>query len=548
MAPISNTHRPLLGRDSDSDCQGWSCYNSSQQIGIVFMAIVVPVVVGLVFWFGLIKPNIAYWKRVSREAKQRQEMEQQVREDALRQLSSSTPPARPPPEPPREQTTQEQPQQTPNGPSPADAPPCESSSPAKSQQAPAGSPLKLPPASEAPRDSSPVADDVPFINSPKSIQSQSPKVGLEEEVQSPAAKVQPSDQKTQAETGFQWGEHIPESLRPHFSAKAPMMPFPPFPPLQQQEKQQHWPQHQYLPGSTLRHPFPQPSFHPFISVLPPPPPPPRFAAACQQMPGSFPAPHDQPVYHPPPQPTYAPSSHTATDKEQQTEAPASLTTKSMSFPKFLFSRPRQTALPPRSFTESDLGPERMPSGDRCETSVSPMALPSETSSGNNSSVDNNRHGGRETEDERRGRNRHDDARNRERRYARSEHSLESQHSGNRHGRRRHSSGRRRHGARHSPHPERKHERRRARRESSRSCSPDHRRYVNIHASTVEKEVSPLTLSLQLARAPKGHKALPTCLPRTTCTYCAWGLGHCNRGKSTGAAEAATRSRGVFNQT
>lgn len=467
MAPICNTHRALLGRDADSGCEGWSCYNGSQQIGIVFMAIVVPVVVGLVFWFGLIKPNLSYWKRVSSEAKQRQEMEQQVREDALRQLPLSPPPDGPSPGPPQERKPQEQPQKTQDDLSPTDAPPREPSPPVKSQQAPVGSPLKLPPAFEAPRGYSPVAeDDVPFINSPKSIQPQSPRIGSVEEARSPVAEVQPSDQKTQAETRFQWGENIPEMQRPHLSANIPMMPFPPF---QQQQKQQYWQQHQDCPGSTLKRPFPRPSFHPFISVLPPPPPPPIFAPAGQQVPGSYPAQQDQPVYHPPPQPTYAPSSSVAMDKEQQSETPSSLTTKSTSFPKFLFSRPRETVLPPRSFTESDLGSERKPFGNRGEMAVSPMALPSETSSGNN------RREGRDTEDEREEKNRHDDARHREGRYARSEHSFESQSSRDGHARR-YSSSRRRHGARrHSPHSTRKHERRRARRESSRSCSPDYHR-------------------------------------------------------------------------
>ncbi len=245
----------------EATCHGWSCYNSAQQAGIVFIAILIPVLVAVLYWFIIVKPKFEESAIAAAEAQVLQQYRQQPPQPP-QPPPQQAPPQAPPQtvEPPPEQPVQDQPQ-------PAQAPPENLAPPEKANEAP--SPLqasqktpvdslkKLPPAvlvgsvSPTATRASPAAGST--INSPqKSGTFQYPSVA-------------PSSSPPKSEPAEQAQQQQPQLQQPQFQQPVPQARNLAFPfPL----GQTHPP---VVPGQPLGSSiFALP---PFISAIPPPPPP-----------------------------------------------------------------------------------------------------------------------------------------------------------------------------------------------------------------------------------------------------------------------------------
>lgn len=404
---------------NDQDCHGWGCYTSAGRSGIIFMSVIVPVVLFLVFWLAVMRPIMDNMSISDLDDVQEQQPQ---------------PPLQQPVQPPQESQPQGQGQQPkdapvpppeqPNGPPPPPPEP-QPPSPPQNQQTPTQSLLKLPPTAAAENASPPAPYQSPTVvlnfNAPKmsnpflspSVAPESPENGqpvqkpAEQPVQKQAQQQnqQPVEQ-TAGESARQQSEEAagqqPEQ-QPDYQPPAPQaapggsqMPFPLY---------QSFPPGQPFPPGIPYQPPPQPIYFAapqFMPILPPPPPPlpgqavpASFAAGNQPFPGP-PGPNltnqipQITSYSPPvPPPSFQVKlpQHATPAFRGQPDSPTTFNTTCSTAQQSMLSRSHRHPPLGRARTMSDSVSEHGSSDPSTPSSFSEITLPSETSTGNNNGLE-----------------------------------------------------------------------------------------------------------------------------------------------------------------
>ncbi|KJR87829.1 uncharacterized protein SPSK_07271 [Sporothrix schenckii 1099-18] len=406
---------------NDQDCHGWSCYTSAEQAGIIFMSIIVPIVLFMVFWYAVMRPILD-----NMSISDYDDLEPQ-------QPPPPTQPVQPPPPeiqpqaPIQEQQPKEAPAPPPEQPAqPPPPPPAPGpSSPPQKEQSPVQSPLKLPPITAVENTSSPgqatqsptvvlnfngpqigspflacaVSPEAPAKAQPqpkpanqpiqKHAEQQEPQLAQQEEVPvvgNPAGvnTGEPSGQKFEQQhvhqppspQAPQGGSQIPFAPNQSFP---PGQPFPPGVPCQQQSQPVYFTASQFMP------------------ILPPPPPPLHGQAPPAVFtggtpifpgpPGLYPSNHipQMTSYGPPAAPPgfQVPPHQMATRAFRgQPDSPTTLNTSCSTGQQSMLSRAHRHPPPGRARTISDPLSDRVLSDSLLKaSSLSEITLPSETSVG-----------------------------------------------------------------------------------------------------------------------------------------------------------------------
>ena len=401
---------------NDVGCHGWDCYTSAEKTGIIFMSIIVPMVLFLIFWFLVIRPMDDF--SIASDLSDMEQPDTQHAPGTVQQPQSSAQPV-------QDNQAEDQPGNSqpvvslapasptkPHEPSPAPASPHPASLP-QSQQTPVHSLLKLPATAVSDKTSSPAMHQSPAVvvnfNTPP-ITSAFASPPRDSAIGSPA-KCSPVQQPGQAKAQLspeqqqqqQQQPELPEQpLESSFTMPPGQLPEPclaPGPP-----GTQGLPQTSRLPFPPVP-PFPpgmpnQASGNPiyvaapqFLTVLPPPPPPlagqpsqpfsassgPNFLSQIPQI-----TPHGPPTA-PPGFRVRLP--HIISPQSQsQPSSPTTLNTLSSTAQQSIMSRSHRHPPLGRARTISDLQSDHDSSSHSRETAASGMTLPSETSSGHESSL------------------------------------------------------------------------------------------------------------------------------------------------------------------